>query len=157
VDYCAVHTPTKDRHEKGAMMGVWGAQSFDSDTAMDWLHKLYGSDDFTLVQSTLLRISGPPEEFTQCLIEERALAAAEIVASWLGHPPPGKPGLEEWVRQHTDWFTPEILELARQTVARIKTKSQLRELRTDEQGIVRAEWLESVEDLERRLEMGERG
>jgi hypothetical protein len=132
-------------------MGCWGAQTFQNDTAMDWLHNLYDSDDFTLVQKMLLRISGPPEEFTQSSVEERALAAAEIVACWLGHPPPTKQGLDEWVRKHTDWFTPEILALARQTVALIKTKSELRELWMDNHGVVRKEWLESIEDLERRL------
>jgi hypothetical protein len=133
-------------------MGSWGPQTFQNDTAMDWLHDLYDSDDFTLVQKTLLRISGPPEQFTQCSVEERALAAAEIVASWLGHPPPKKQGLEEWVRKHTDWCTPEILTLARQTVALIKMKSELRKLRTDHHGVVQKEWLESVTDLERRLQ-----
>jgi hypothetical protein len=133
-------------------MGSWGSHTFDNDTTMDWLHKLYASDDFTLVEKTLHRISGPPEEFFQCLIEQRALAAAEIVACWLGHPPPEKQGLDKWVREHTGWFTPEILALAQQTVARIKTKSELRKLRTDDH-VVLKNWLESVTDLERRLQM----
>ncbi|HEY6226479.1 MAG TPA: DUF4259 domain-containing protein [Verrucomicrobiae bacterium] len=137
-------------------MGAWGPNTFDNDTAMDWLHELYASGDFTLVHKTLLRLSGSPEEFTQCLIEERALAAAEIVACWLGHPPAGKEGLDQWVGKHTDWFTPEILALALETVALIKTKSQLRQMRMDNHGVVQAEWLDSIADLERRLEM-ERG
>jgi hypothetical protein len=137
-------------------MGSWGAHTFQNDTAMDWLHKLHASDDFTLVHKTLLRIAAPPEEFCQNRIEEEILAAAEIVASWLGHPPEPKQGLDEWVRQHKDWFTPEILSLALQAVATIKTKSQLRDMWKDRSGAVDARWLDSVADLERRLECSQR-
>ena len=132
-------------------MGGWGLRSFDNDDAMDWLHKLHRTDDFTLVQKTL---SEPARGWCQFAVELRALAADEIVASYLGHPPPEKEGLEEWVRQHTDWFTPEILVLARQVVASIKTKSELRENSTHPVSL--AEWLDAVEDLERRLQKDER-
>src|SRR4051794_23596717 len=130
-------------------MGGWGHHSFDNDKAMDWLHKLHRSDDYTLIQKTLIRITEPPGDKWQFAVELEALAAAEIVASWLGHPPPGKQGLEEWVRQHTDCFTPDLLTLARQTVASIKSKSQLKEHGSDNV-VSQAEWLDSDSDLERR-------
>lgn len=136
-------------------MGSWGARSFDNDTAMGWLHKLYHSDDFSLVQRTLARVGIPPREFCQFVTDEETLAAAEIVASWLGHPPRDK-DLVEWVRGHSDWFTAELLTLAQQTVAGIKTQSPLREMWTDRNGVVRVEWLDAVADLERRLQSGER-
>jgi hypothetical protein len=119
---------------------------------MDWLHKLHHSDDFSLVQRTLARVAIPPREFCQFVTDEERLAAAEIVASWLGHPPVDKQELVEWVRGHTDWFTSELLTLTQQAVASIKTKSPLREMWTDRDGVVRAEWLDAVADLERRLQ-----
>jgi len=35
-------------------MGAWGLASFDNDDAIDWLHELERTDDFTLVRQTLL-------------------------------------------------------------------------------------------------------
>src|SRR6266850_1356371 len=132
-------------------MGSWGSRSFDNDTAMDWLLKLHKTSDFSLVRKALLRTSEPATEPYSHSADEEALAAAEIVASWLGHPPPEKEDLQSWVRQHINWFTPEILTLARQTIAAIKTNSQLREMWSDRTGDVRPEWLNSVTDLEQRL------
>jgi hypothetical protein len=133
-------------------MGAWGLRSFQNDDAMDWLHKLYRTDDFTLVEKTLQRILEPPRGWCQFAVELEALAAAEIVASYLGHGPPEKAGqgLEEWVRAHKDWFTPEIAVLARQVVAAIRTDSELK--RNGTNPVSQAEWLEAVADLERRLQ-----
>jgi hypothetical protein len=132
-------------------MGSWGVGSFQNDTAMDWLHKLHRSDDFSLVQKTLARVSRSPREFSQFASDQETLAAAEIVACWLGRPPADKQDLVDWVRRHTDWFTPDLLALAQETVAGIKTQSLLRDVLTDPDGAVRVEWLQAVADLERRL------
>src|SRR5882724_6639275 len=141
--YLAYERIYRNHNRKEAVMGSWGLRSFDNDDAMDWLHKLNRTGDFALVQETLNCIMEPPRGWCQFAVELRALAAAEIVASYLGHPPPGKEGLEEWVRQRTDWFTPEILTLARQVVASIKSKSELKENGSDNKAS-QAEWLDSV-------------
>jgi hypothetical protein len=135
---------------KGKAMGSWGAGSFQNDTAMDWLHKLYHSNDFSLVRRTLARVGIPPREFCQFVTDQETLAAAEIVACWLGHPSTDK-DLVDWVRGHTDWFTHDLLVLAQKTVADIRTQSPLREINTNPDGTVRVDWLEAVGDLERRL------
>src|SRR5262245_19997641 len=113
---------------------------------------LHRSDEFSLVQQTLARVSRPRREFSEFASDQETLAAAEIVACWLGRPPADKQDLVDWVRRHTNWFTTDLLVLAQETVACIKTKSPLREMLTDPGGTVRVEWLEAVADLERRLE-----
>ena len=47
-------------------MGAWGIGSFENDEALDWLSDLVASGDASVIES--------------------ALAAADVVAAWNGHP-----------------------------------------------------------------------
>ena len=84
---------------------------------------------------------------------KRGLAAAEIVAFWLGHPDQHCPDeLQEWARRHADGLSPEFISLARQAVATIKANSELKDLWEEGDGIVAPKWYKAIADLERRLE-----
>src|ERR1700722_69908 len=111
-------------------MGAWDAGSFHNDTALDWVHHLCQSADVTPVRtaldraveqrlppqpSLLGRLLGrrPVEQYLEADAACEALAAAEIVAFWLGRPAADFPApdfpdnLREWARRHADSFSPE--------------------------------------------------
>jgi hypothetical protein len=71
----------------------------------------------------------------------------------MGHPAPKFPGeLGDWARHHSNSLRPELIALARQAVATIKTKSELKDLWEEgDDGIVAPKWHSAIADLERRL------
>ena len=137
-------------------MGTWAAGSFENDTALDWLNHLHDRPDPELVRAPLSRVL---ESVESCGSdpEREAVAAADIVACWLGHPPPEplRVSLVPWAREHLE-LTPDFVPLAQQAVATIKSGPHLRTLWSDRDGKVREKWLASMEDLERRLQCQER-
>jgi hypothetical protein len=139
-------------------MGSWASGSFENDTALDWLTELYERRDVAIVRVTLECAAksppvGPLAQMTRVGDEQRAVAAADIIACWLGHPPPEpkRAALGEWVRTHLA-SAPDLVPLARDVVAVIKQQSQLRTAWTDREGVVSGKWLDSMSDLERRLQ-----
>jgi Domain of unknown function (DUF4259) len=156
-------------------MGAWDAGSFQNDTALDWVGTLCESGDSEAVRVALTRAREeriPPqpsligrlllgrrriEPYLEADVASEALAAAEIVAFWLGHPDSHLPEqLEAWARQHSTSFTPEFVTLARQAVTAIKTKSELKDLWEEGNGIVAPKWHGAIADLERRLQNWEK-
>src|SRR5712691_10611264 len=146
-------------------MGAWDAGSFQNDTALDWAGDLCESGDAEAVRTALSRVREervPPqpsfigrvllgrkriEPYLEAHVACEALAAAEIVAFWLGHPGPHFPEkLEEWARQHSKAVTLEFAILARQAVAIIKTKSELKDLWEEGNGIVAPKWYSAIAD-----------
>jgi len=151
-------------------MGAWDAGSFQNDWALDWAGSLCESDDVTPVRSTLIRVleerrSEQPsligrllgrrrvEPYLEAHLASEGLAAAEIVAFWLGHPDQHFPDdLREWASRHSNSFSPEFVTLARQAVSVIKTKSELKDLWEEGDGIVVPGWHAAIANLERRLQ-----
>lgn len=151
-------------------MGAWAAGSFENDTAMDWVSDLRESGKASTVRNSLSQVieqSAPKQRsfvgklfgrrevdsFLEVPVACEALAAAEIVACWLGHPLSHIPdGVTEWVREHSRDFSPEIVRLARQAVAIIKTKSELKDLWEEGDTATAAEWHTVIADLENRLQ-----
>lgn len=149
-------------------MGAWGANSFENDWAMDWLSNLRESGDASLLRTALSRVveHGGTKHSSPSLLERlrglsrhtdwlkasdasRALAAAEIVAAWLGHPRPNLPeGTAVWIQKNAPSFQPDLVPLARQAVAIVKTNSELKDLW--EEGDP-TKWKTAVDDLEQRL------
>ena|SRR5438128_154006 len=151
-------------------MGAWGAGSFQNDWALDWLAGLRESRDASLVRAALSRVvehggtkCSPPSilerlrgrrrhtDWLTARIASKALAAAEIVAAWLGHPPADLPdGTTAWLQQHSSSFQPDLLALARQAISIVKTNSELKDLW--EEGDP-TKWRKVVQDLEQRLSL----
>ena len=151
-------------------MGAWGPGSFQNDWALDWLGGLRESANASHVRAVLSSVvehggtkySRPSileklrglrhhTEWLTAGVSSKALAAAEIVAAWAGHPAAHPPdGIKEWLQQHASSFQSDLVPLARQAVGIVKTNSELKDL-WEEGGA--DEWMEIVEDLERRLNL----
>jgi len=150
-------------------MGAWNAGSFQNDTALDWAGDLSENGDVGTVRTALIRVMDerrseqpsfigkllgrrPVEPYLEADVACEGLAAAEIVAFWLGHPDQHFPDyLQKWASSYADSFSPEFIELARQAVSIIKTKSELKDFWEEGDGIA-PKWHAAISDLERRLQ-----
>ncbi|MEI9960620.1 MAG: DUF4259 domain-containing protein [Limisphaerales bacterium] len=148
-------------------MGVWGAGNFDNDWARDWIGDLLEQNNPVIVRDALnqaIHWSKPlnssfirriitrqsAEPYLIARVASKALAAAEVVACWLGHSNPKLPeGIAEWSNKNSKAFSPEYVQLARQAIIVIKTKSELKDLW--EEGDA-SEWYQVIQDLDRRLQ-----
>jgi hypothetical protein len=151
-------------------MGAWGAGSFQNDWALDWIGDLRESRDVSLIRTVLSRVveHGGTKHSRPSILERlrgrrhhtdwltarvaaKALAAAEVVAAWLGYPPANLPdGIEAWVQKNAPSFQRDLVSLAKRAVSIVKTNSELKDLW--EEGDP-AEWKNVVQDLERRLDL----
>lgn len=150
-------------------MGAWAADNFGNDFALDLVLELCQGGTPAVVQTALERIiedgkprrpsligrlfgRRPAEPYPDADVAMEALAAAEIVACWRGHPPHELPeGLGEWIEQHRDAYRPELAQLARQAVVVVKTVSELKDCWEEADP---TEWYAVIADLERRLADG---
>lgn len=131
-------------------MGAWGAGSFENDTALDWAGDVSEGGDVTVVITALIRVR---EERRSERVATQGLAAAEIVAFWLGHPDSQFPDyLRDWADRNSGAFSPESVTLAREAVSIVKTKSGLKDLWEEGNGNSASEWHAAIADLERRLQ-----
>lgn len=155
-------------------MGAWDAGSFQNDTALDWAGDLSERGDLASIRTALIRVvekrqseqpslvgrligRRPVEPYLEARVACQGLAAAEIVAFWLGHPDQHFPDyLKEWARLHADACSPEFVTLARKAVSTIKTKSELKDLWEEGDGIVAPQWHAAIADLEQRLQSSDR-
>ena len=148
-------------------MGAWDSGSFQNDWALDWAGDLSESGDPAAVRTALVRVleerySQRPsligrlmgrrviEPYLEARVASQGLAAAEIVAFWLGKPGGHFPDyLRTWATRHSSAFTPEFVTLARQAVSIIKTESELKDFW--EEGDA-TKWHAAIADLESRLQ-----
>lgn len=129
-------------------MGAWGHGSFDNDDAGDWVWKLEEASDFDVVRSALEGVVSE-SEYLEAPICSEAVAAAEIVAAALGHPVAELPDeAGAWVEEHRD-VPPDVVVLARQALAAIAAKSELRDLWAESGHLT--EWQRSMADLAARI------
>ncbi len=132
-------------------MGAWGPGNFENDAAQDWLYD-FGENDFRLIDRTLAGVAAMIEADELDADEaSEVLAAAECVAAATGFPLENPPQeLAEWLAENSPMpVKPEYVQMARQAVARVLTKSELRELwlASEEFG----EWETAVHNLQSRL------
>ena len=131
-------------------MGSWGYGNLENDAAADWLFEWQELKTTGFIEGTLdelLETSRPDARLCQ-----EALAAAEMVALWNGHPAPD--------------FDPEVLPLAQKTEVdedeldelKQKSKSAITIISGDS-ALMRnwsdtnemAEWRSALKDLAQRL------
>ena len=132
-------------------MGTWGFGNFANDAAADWLYD-FGENDFRLIDRTLAGVAAMLEvDELDAEEAQEVLVAAECVAAAAGLPPDDPPQeLAEWLAENSPMrVKPEYIEMARQAVARVLTKSELRDLwlESDEFGA----WETAVANLQSRL------
>jgi hypothetical protein len=132
--------------EEGSMVG-WGTGSFENEAAQNWLKNLTGLSADELRQ--ILR-AVDHAEYAGASQASIAIAAAEVVAAQKGAPPQSLPReIEEWLT-HAPAAPDGLSELARNTVNRVRTNSELKDLWLEAEGL--NEWSSGLRDLERRLE-----
>ena len=132
-------------------MGTWGFGNFENDAAADWLYD-FGENDFRLIDRTLAGVAAMLEvDELDAEEAQEVLVAAECVAAAAGLPPDDPPQeLAEWLAENSPMRVKlEYVEMARQAVARVLTKSELRDLwlESDEFGA----WETAVTNLQSRL------
>jgi hypothetical protein len=138
----------------GVNVSAWGTRIFDDDAAQDWAWELVTSDNPELVPLTLSIAVDPSKwhaGYLSGLDSLRALAAAEVVAAAGGSPGADIPDiLHRWINGRQPVFDSGVRQMARQAIRQVATDSELKDLWEDEPDSL-GRWIDSVQDLERRL------
>lgn len=133
-------------------MGAWGELAFDSDTACDWAFGLEEVDDLSLVESALAEVEQTGGGYLDQDLACNALAACEVLARLKGQPGYRNSYTEtvdRWVGTHPIRPPEPLLARADAAIARVLADpSELLDLWREEG---EAGWLQSVDDLRRRL------
>lgn len=130
-------------------MGAWGMKSFENDEASDWLIDFEGSKEIKQLEKTISQIirDGARPDVPECAI---AIAAAELVAALKGSPAEDLPdSANEWAKSQDRSRLNGLLDNAIMAVSKIKNGSELQE--SWKMSGALDGWLESVNDLEKRL------
>jgi hypothetical protein len=132
-------------------MGTWGVLAFDNDDANDWAYGLDEVNDLSLVESTFATVEGA-DDYLEAPDASNALAACEVIVRLNGHSGYTNAYTEkvdEWVKRNKQTPSPELITRGNAVIDRVLgANSELRELWSESEA---SEWLESVEDLRRRL------
>ncbi|MCL4304183.1 MAG: DUF4259 domain-containing protein [Anaerolineae bacterium] len=132
-------------------MGSWGPGNFDNDDARDWLLELVHGDNLKPVQAAFLEVTNLEDRYLDGQKSDRALAAAEVVATLRGYPNKVLPKeLGVWLALHPLHASDDLVKVAMRVVVRILRDSELREVR-ENMGNVPMEWYRVIGDLISRL------
>ena len=129
-------------------MGAWGVGNLENDDALDWLGDFIEDGDPAAVREALDLVADADQgdylETQECCA---ALAAAEVLATAGGRPPPDvPPDLAGWAQGRA--FGADLYNLALAVLARITASSELAELWAEGDD---SDWRAVVDDLEKRL------
>jgi hypothetical protein len=130
-------------------MGAWGIKNFENDSALDWLGDFSENQNAEFIEETLLVVL-ENEDYLEVDDCSYALAAAEILAALNHHKSSDFPeeGLEEILSIHVENLT-ELKELAKTTILKIKSNSELKELWEESEEY--DQWVAVLDDLGKRL------
>ncbi|UPK72787.1 DUF4259 domain-containing protein [Chitinophaga filiformis] len=130
-------------------MGTWGTRNFENDGSQDWVFEMMDNKDGGMVADTLqftLNKDGVLD-ISEC---EDALAAAEVVAALAGK------ASEDFPEDPLDNLdslqllaTPALRKLAANVVEKIRTASEMKDVRTEEGQL--DSWDGVLADLIKRL------
>ncbi|WP_066557273.1 DUF4259 domain-containing protein [Croceicoccus bisphenolivorans] len=111
-------------------MGAWGAGSFENDTALDWADELASADDVGKVFTDLPPFDGMTD--LDADDASRVIAAAEAVATMMGRIADDVPEeLREMLSGKEP--SPDLIEMARNCVSRVMSKSELLDLWSEDE------------------------
>ena len=131
-------------------MGVWGVDSFENDDSADWLTEFITQPSISAVIDTLtLAAEAGNDDYLELAEDASVIAAAEIIAALNHQPSPDLPDeIAEWVASQNE-IDADLIDLALQAIARVKTNSELQDLWQNSTSL--DEWLAAVANLEERL------
>jgi len=136
-------------------MGAWGHGNFENDVAADWVYEIFEPGDHVpYVTAAIAKVAQAPDDESidaddGCM----ALAAADVVAAWLG-----KPGRDAndtvtvWAKAQASKGAPDpaLVAMAKSAVTRVRDNSHVRTLWIDNPD-GGADWLGTQADLLQRL------
>jgi hypothetical protein len=134
-------------------MPGWGTGSFENEEAQSFLGQLksLGIED---LRPILVR-AADQEDYIEAPESSTAIAAAEVVAALLAAAKdetssPAMPRkIVDWAGENKVAVPPDLVDLARRAVERVRTNSELKDLWLEAEGL--NEWSASLRDLESRL------
>jgi hypothetical protein len=128
-------------------MPGWGTGSFENDDAQNFLSALHSKQPEDLKQ---ILVGADRVEYLEAPESSVLIAAAEVVATAKGSPPPTVPRkIAEWVGKIEGAPSAEMSELARRVVNKVRLTSELKDLWHEAEGL--NEWSAVLNDLEVRL------
>jgi tetratricopeptide (TPR) repeat protein len=132
-------------------LGSWDVSVFGNDEAREWLSELILSTSTEPIFRALVNAAKVRDtEYLQAPECERALAAAELVASARGKPGSEiPPALTTWLSEQKFVAGTQIADLAIRVLDRIAANSELRELWADTDSA--EDWENTVRNLQQRL------
>ena len=131
-------------------MAGWGTGSFENEEAQGFLRQLksLGADDLRKI------LAGAADEaYSEARESSVAIAAAEVIAAMKGTPSiKVPPEIADWMATVQTGPAPDLTELARRAVHKVRTNSELKDLWLQAEGL--NEWSAVLRDLEQRLSNG---
>jgi hypothetical protein len=128
--------------------GPWGVGSFDNDDALDWASECTSAKSIAPVSSALAVANR--NKAIEAPDGAAAVAAAEVVATALGHPSPKlPPQLREWVKRQPVAQLVALAPSARTALTRV-ANPETSELAKSWSGKPNG-WSEAIADLQSRL------
>ena len=133
-------------------MPGWGTGSFENDAAKNFLGRLnsLGVDD---LRKILSRAADQPD-YLEAPESGTAVAAAEVVAApaaardeTASSTTPRQ--ISDWMSKNTTALSPDLIDLARRAVERVRINSELKDLWLEAEGL--NEWSAALRGLEERL------
>ncbi len=125
----------------------WGTGSFENDDAQNFLSRLNSVEVGDLKQ---MLAKAADRDYVDAPESGAVIAVAEVVATARGTPPQAVPSqIAEWVSKIEGAPSPEMSELARRAVYKVRTNSELKDLWLEAEGL--NEWSAVLRDLEERL------
>lgn len=113
-------------------MGAWSHEPFGNDTACDWGYGLLEATDLSPIEAALDAVIENGEDYLDADLATEALAAIEVLAKLRGkgtQTDAYTKGIDEWVKQHAQKPTAELLAKAKHVIERIASAdSELLEL-----------------------------
>ncbi|MCA9112253.1 MAG: DUF4259 domain-containing protein [Planctomycetaceae bacterium] len=135
------------------MMGAWGVQSFQNDTAGDWTDQFSRGEDLKLVQLAISRVLSKEDEYLESDDACSAIAACEVLAALNGQPCEKTPYSEhilQWISNHEMEVRESLLIAGQKALDRITSyDSELNELWEESEHY--DDWLSAVDDLRVRI------
>jgi len=134
-------------------MPGWGTGSFENEDAQGFLGRLHslGIDDLKAILSR----AADGENYLEAPESSTAVAAAEVVAALVAAAKDETASsatprqIFDWISKNKSGVPPDLAELARRAVDRVRTNSELKDLWLEAEGL--NDWSAALRDLEARL------
>ena len=136
-------------------MGIWSADGFASDEALDWLQGLDPAAGAEPVLRALRAAAESPDPRLDAARSQVTLAAAELIAALYGRPHPALPeAARRWLAaqrapQDTGPEARAVLALATRALDLVVTSSALAEIWSQQED--QSRWRGALDDLRMRL------